>query len=89
MLQSAVKRDEVLGEVRLSVERKRAGTAYAKLRQSASGFAIVGVAAQVSLDRRGRIERAQVGVTGRESRAVPRDGAREAPRPVSRPSPPA
>ncbi|HKC52040.1 MAG TPA: xanthine dehydrogenase family protein subunit M [Myxococcota bacterium] len=64
MLQSAVKRDEVLGEVRLSVERKRAGTAYAKLRQSASGFAVVGVAAQVTLDRRGRIERAQVGVTG-------------------------
>jgi len=56
MLQSAVKRDEVLSEVRLSVERKRAGTAYVKLRQSASGFAIVGVAAQVSLDRRGRIE---------------------------------
>ncbi len=64
MLQSAVKRDEVLGQVRLSVERKRAGTAYVKLRQSASGFAIVGVAAQVSLDRRGRIERASVGVTG-------------------------
>jgi carbon-monoxide dehydrogenase medium subunit len=64
MLQSAVKRDEVLGEVRLAVERKRAGTAYRKLRQLASGFAVVGVAAQVTLDRRGRIERAQVGVTG-------------------------
>ena len=64
MLQSAVKRDEVLCEVRLTVERKRAGTAYAKLRQAASGFALVGVAAQVSLDRRGRIERAALGVTG-------------------------
>jgi aerobic carbon-monoxide dehydrogenase medium subunit len=64
MLQSAVKRDEVLTEVRLSVERKRAGTAYCKLRQAASGFAVVGVAAQVTLDRRGRIERAAVGVTG-------------------------
>ncbi|HTO70489.1 MAG TPA: xanthine dehydrogenase family protein subunit M [Myxococcota bacterium] len=64
MLQSAVKRDEVLTEVRLSVERKRAGTAYEKLRQAASGFAVVGVAAQVTLDRRGRIERATVGVTG-------------------------
>ena len=64
MLQSAVRRDEVLGEVRLAVERKRAGTAYRKLRQLASGFAVVGVAAQVTLDRRGRIERAQVGVTG-------------------------
>ena len=64
MLQSAVRRDEVLTEVRLSVERKRAGTAYRKLRQTASGFAIVGVAAQVTLDRKGRIERAAVGVTG-------------------------
>ncbi len=64
MLQSAVKRDEVLTEVRLTVERKRAGTAYVKLRQSASGFALVGVAAHVSLDRKGRIERATVGVTG-------------------------
>jgi carbon-monoxide dehydrogenase medium subunit len=64
MLQSAVRRDEVLTEVRLSVERSRTGTAYRKLRQAASGFAVVGVAASVTLDRRGRIERATVGVTG-------------------------
>ncbi|HXZ86810.1 MAG TPA: xanthine dehydrogenase family protein subunit M [Myxococcota bacterium] len=64
MLQSAVGRDEVLTEVRLEVERKRAGTAYCKLRQTASGFAVVGVAAQVTLDRRGRIDRASVAVTG-------------------------
>lgn len=64
MLASAPKHDEVLTEVRLTVERKRAGTAYVKLRQPASGFAIVGVAAQVTLDRAGRIERASVGVTG-------------------------
>ena len=64
MLASAPKHDEVLTEVRLRLDRKRAGTAYAKLRQPASGFAIVGVAAQVALDRAGRIERACVGVTG-------------------------
>ena len=64
MLASAPKHDEVLTEVRLTVERKRAGTAYMKLRQPASGFAIVGVAAQVTLDRGGRIERASIGVTG-------------------------
>jgi len=64
MLQSAVRRDEVLTEVHLAVERKRAGTAYCKLRQSASGFAVVGVAAQVTLDRRGRIDRAAVALTG-------------------------
>jgi carbon-monoxide dehydrogenase medium subunit len=64
MLASAARRDEVLTEVRLSVERKRAGTAYVKLRQPASGFAIVGVAARVTLDRKGRIESAALGVTG-------------------------
>jgi carbon-monoxide dehydrogenase medium subunit len=64
MLASAVKRDEVLTEVRLTVERSRAGSAYEKLRQAASGFAVVGVAAQVVLDKQGRIERASVGVTG-------------------------
>ena len=64
ILASAPKHDEVLTEVRLRLDRKRAGTAYAKLRQPASGFAIVGVAAQVALDRAGRIERARVGVTG-------------------------
>jgi len=64
MLASAPKHDEVLTEVRLSAERKRAGTAYVKLRQPASGFAIVGVAACVTLDRRGRIEHAAVAVTG-------------------------
>ncbi len=64
MLASAPKHDEVLTEVRFPVDRKRAGTAYLKMRQPASGFAIVGVSACVTLDRSGRIERASVGVTG-------------------------
>ena len=64
MLTSALGPDEILTEVRLNPERKRAGQAYVKLRQPASGFAIVGVAAQVVLDRRGRAERVAVGVTG-------------------------
>jgi carbon-monoxide dehydrogenase medium subunit len=64
MLASAVRHDEVLTEVRFGVDRKRAGTAYVKLRQPASGFAIVGVAAQVLVDKQGRIEKAAVGVTG-------------------------
>jgi len=64
MLTSALARDEVLAEVELRFERKRAGAAYAKVRQPASGFAVVGVAAQVVLDRKGRIDEAAVGVTG-------------------------
>ena len=64
MLRSAVGEHEVVTEIRFPFERKRAGSAYRKLRQTASGFAIVGVAAQLVLDRRGRCERAAVGVTG-------------------------
>jgi carbon-monoxide dehydrogenase medium subunit len=40
------------------------GTAYEKLRQPASGFAIVGVAARLTLGKDGKIEDAGVGVTG-------------------------
>jgi carbon-monoxide dehydrogenase medium subunit len=64
ILQSAVRPDEILTEVHFSLERKRAGTAYVKLRQQASGFALVGVAAQVVLDRSGRCESAALAITG-------------------------
>ena len=64
MLTSAVGANEVLTEVRLPAEGKRTGVAYAKLRQAASGFAVVGVAAVVTLDRKGRCERVAVACTG-------------------------
>ena len=64
MLTSALAPDELLLEVELRPQRKRAGAAYRKLRQPASGFALVGVAAEVALDRRGRCERAAVAITG-------------------------
>ena len=40
------------------------GSAYAKVHQPASGFAIVGVAAVLSLDDQGAIRRARLGITG-------------------------
>lgn len=64
MLTSAVEAHEILTELRLEVGRKRCGAAYQKVRQPASGFAVVGVAAQVRLDRKGRCEAAALGVTG-------------------------
>lgn len=64
MLQSAVRADEVLVEVRLPLPPRHAGGAYVKLRQPASGFAIVGVAAHVELDSAQRIARARIGVAG-------------------------
>lgn len=64
MLTTAIAEGEVLTAVDLVLERKRAGIAYAKLRQRASGFAVVGVAAQVVVDRKGRIDSVSLGVTG-------------------------
>ncbi len=64
MLTSAVGEGDVLTEISLTPETARAGSAYEKLRQPASGFAIVGVAAQLALDAGGRIEWARLGVTG-------------------------
>lgn len=64
MLTSAAAPEEVLTEVTLPLAAGRRGSAYRKLRQAASGFALVGVAAVVDLDRAGRIERAALGVTG-------------------------
>ena len=42
----------------------RSGSAYAKLHQQASGFAIVGVASLVRLDAAGKVEDVRVGITG-------------------------
>ena len=64
MLTSALGEAELLTGVEIPLETKRAGAAYTKLRQPASGFAIVGAAAQVIADRKGRIETVAIGVTG-------------------------
>jgi carbon-monoxide dehydrogenase medium subunit len=64
MLQSALGADEILTELVLPLETKRAGAAYRKLRQPASGFAIVGAAVQLTADRKGRIDQIRIGVTG-------------------------
>jgi carbon-monoxide dehydrogenase medium subunit len=64
MMSTALADGEILTELILPLETKRAGAAYRKLRQPASGFAVVGVAAQLVLDRKGRIDQAAIGVTG-------------------------
>jgi carbon-monoxide dehydrogenase medium subunit len=64
MMSTALADGEILTELTLPLETKRAGAAYRKLRQPASGFAVVGVAAQLVLDRKGRIDAVAIGVTG-------------------------
>ncbi len=64
MLTSAVQEGEILSEVSLAGPAAKTGTAYTKLRQPASGFAIVGVAAWLRAERTGVIDDVRVGVTG-------------------------
>jgi carbon-monoxide dehydrogenase medium subunit len=56
--------DEILTEVRLPGPRDDAGSAYRKLKQRASGYAIVGVAAFVVRGGDRNISEARIGITG-------------------------
>ena len=64
MLTTALRPGEILSEVRVAPLAPHTGTAYEKLHQPASGFAIVGVAARLVLGKGDTIEDAAIGVTG-------------------------
>jgi carbon-monoxide dehydrogenase medium subunit len=63
MLTTQLRPGEILTQVRVPPLAPRTGTAYSKLHQPASGFAIVGAAARVTLNK-GKIEEVAVGITG-------------------------
>jgi carbon-monoxide dehydrogenase medium subunit len=69
LLTTALRHGEILTEVRIPVLGPRTGTAYAKLHQPASGFAVVGVAARVTMGKGGKIESAALGITGLGAKA--------------------
>ena len=64
MFSSALAPDELLVEVHVPVAPARTGGAYEKYADPASGYAIVGVAAVVTLAANGSVERARVALTG-------------------------
>lgn len=61
---TATKSDELLTEISIPPLPPRTGSAYLKVANPASGFAIAGVAAALGLDEAGRCARVRVGVTG-------------------------
>jgi carbon-monoxide dehydrogenase medium subunit len=61
---TAIASNEILTEVRLPGPRNDAGSAYRKLTQRASGYAIVGVAAVVVRGSDRKISEARIGITG-------------------------
>ncbi|MBI1762178.1 MAG: xanthine dehydrogenase family protein subunit M [Acidobacteria bacterium] len=63
MLTSAVEPNEIVTEIRVPVPAQPKAAAYLKVAQSASGFALVGVAVQLKLNN-GQCEEISIGVTG-------------------------
>ena len=64
LMTTAVNPGEMLTQVAFAPVPAGAGFTYVKHRQPASGFAIVGVAALLTLDQKGNCDRVRVGITG-------------------------
>jgi carbon-monoxide dehydrogenase medium subunit len=62
--ETALAANEILAEIRFPAQTGRTGGAYAKFAHPASGFAVTGVAAVVTIRSDGTIERAAIGVAG-------------------------
>ncbi len=69
LLTTAMEEDEILTEIRVATNPERTGSAYLKVPQPASGFALTGVAAQVTLGTDNTIQQAAVGITGVDNTA--------------------
>ena len=76
LLTTALAPGELLVAVRVAPMGPRTGSAYLKVHHPASGFAVVGAAAVVTLAENGKIADARLGVTGISAKAF-RAGATE------------
>jgi len=78
MLTTALQPGEILTEVRVPAHAAHTGSAYLKVPQPASGFAVVGVAALVTLDAQGQCATVRVGITGAATKAFRADATEAA-----------
>jgi aerobic carbon-monoxide dehydrogenase medium subunit len=70
LMTTALGQDEILVEVRVPLWPAGSGAAYLKFPHPASRFAVVGVAAAVTVDKQGTATKVGVGVTGAGTKAV-------------------
>lgn len=77
LMTSAVEEDEIVTEIRISKPAQPAAAVYLKVPQSASGFAVVGVAAQLTIAN-GKCEAVNIGVTGLAPKAFRAKSVEEA-----------
>jgi carbon-monoxide dehydrogenase medium subunit len=78
LMSTALGDDEILIEIRVPLWPAGSGGAYMKFPHPASRFAVVGVAAMVTLDKEGKSTKASVGVTGAGTKAVRAKGVEAA-----------
>jgi len=64
MMTTALEQNEIVREIQISVKAGKTGSAYLKMAQKASGFAICGAAAVVELDAAGVLSNVAIGITG-------------------------
>ena len=69
LMTTALEAGEILREIRVPVPESGSLQAYAKMAQPASGFAVVGVAVNITRDQGGVCRAAGIGVTGVASKA--------------------
>ena len=77
MMTTALEQNEIVREIQIAVKAGKTGSAYLKMAQKASGFAICGAAAVVGLDAAGVMTNVAIGITGVGSHAF-RAGKTEA-----------
>jgi len=78
ILTTALQPDEILTEIRVPAFAARTGSAYEKFPNPASRYAIVGVAAVVTVDGNGVCQRASVGLNGISGKPVAAVGVEQA-----------
>jgi len=78
ILTTALRPDEILTEIRVPAFGPRTGSAYEKFANPASGYAIVGVAAVLTVDGNGVCQRANVGLNGVTGKPVAAVGVEQA-----------
>jgi aerobic carbon-monoxide dehydrogenase medium subunit len=69
LMTTAVEAGEILREIRVNKSTGRTGQSYVKMHHPASGFAVVGVAANLSLTGDGNCQQASIGITGVAAKA--------------------
>jgi carbon-monoxide dehydrogenase medium subunit len=78
LMTTALEPGEILREIRITVPQGRVGQAYMKVAQPASGFAVAGVAVNLTRGQGGACQSAGIGVTGVASKAYRASGVETA-----------